>query len=198
MKSFTFLKALNSPFKPFKLKWYIGKVAIGTPYFYPRKWVKATPERAKKAALDEIEKIKQYNERNAQNEGFKPRVIRPFEDYYKEYLKHTFAVPKKIGFDFVGLGWKTKWSDTDYRFESAPVWSFVFFKWQIAVTFIAPEQNHYWTAWLYYERNTDKTKSKSERIEQCKGEYPMVWSVYTKEGTEKVDYYTKILKEKGI
>jgi hypothetical protein len=25
-----------------------------------------------------------------------------------------------------------------------------------------------------------------------------VWSVYTKEGTEKVDYYTKILKEKGL
>jgi len=27
-KRFIFLKALNSPFKPFKLKWYIGKVAI--------------------------------------------------------------------------------------------------------------------------------------------------------------------------
>ena len=37
-KRFIFLKALNSPFKPFKLKWYIGRIAIGTPYFYPRIW----------------------------------------------------------------------------------------------------------------------------------------------------------------
>ena len=140
MKTFTFLKALNSPFKPFKLKWYCGKIAIGTPYFFPRKWVKATPERAKKAALDEIEKIKQYNKLNAHNKGFVKRSIRPFEDYYKEYLRYTYPVPKKIGFDFVGLGWKTKWSDTDYRFEWAPVWSFVFLKWQIAIMFIAPEQ----------------------------------------------------------
>ena len=92
LDKFTFLKALNSPFKPFKLKWYCGKVAIGIPYFFPRKWVKSTPERAKKAALDEIEKIKHYNKINAHNEGFVSRKIRPFEDYYKEYLKYTFPV----------------------------------------------------------------------------------------------------------
>ena len=40
MKRFTYLKALLSPFKPFTLQWYIGKVAIGVPYFFPRKWVK--------------------------------------------------------------------------------------------------------------------------------------------------------------
>ena len=38
-RQFIFLKALNSPFKPFKLKWYIGKISIGSPYFFPRKWV---------------------------------------------------------------------------------------------------------------------------------------------------------------
>ena len=42
LRKLKFLKALNSPFKPFKLKWYIGKIAIGTPYFYPRKWVNLT------------------------------------------------------------------------------------------------------------------------------------------------------------
>lgn len=40
MKRFTFLKALFSPFKPFGLGWYCGKIAIGTPYFLPRRWVK--------------------------------------------------------------------------------------------------------------------------------------------------------------
>ena len=82
MKKFTFLRVLFSPFKPFKLNWYCGRIAIGTPYFYPRRWVKGKP------------------------------------------------VPKKIGFDSVRLGWKTKWRDDDYRFEWAPIWSFVFFKWQ--------------------------------------------------------------------
>ena len=35
-----FISYFNSPFKRPKLKFYLGKVAIGTPYFYPRKTVK--------------------------------------------------------------------------------------------------------------------------------------------------------------
>ena len=38
LKQFIFLKALNSPFKPIIPRFYIGKIAIGTPYFYPRIW----------------------------------------------------------------------------------------------------------------------------------------------------------------
>ena len=153
-KRFIFLKALNSPFKPFKLKWYIGKVAIGTPYLYPRKWIK----------------IKETGN-------------------YK-------AIPKKIGFDFVSLGWKTKWTDTDYRFEWSPLISFVFFKWQIAVIFLAPKPSHYWESWLYYEFNTDKSKSQKERIIQCQKEFKQNWISY-KDGVEiKTNYYQFILKEK--
>ena len=58
MGRFTFLKAFNSPFQRPRLKWYFGKVAIGTPYFYPRKWVKATPKLAMDAALRQIKKMK--------------------------------------------------------------------------------------------------------------------------------------------
>ncbi len=146
-----------SPYKPFKLEWYFGKVKIGTPYFLPRKWVK-DPENPK-------------------------------------YLK---SVPKKIGFDFVGLGWKTKWTNVDYRFEWPPVWSFVFFGYQIAVTVKAPEEFSYWESWLYYEKNTDKNKSKKERIEQCRKEFPLTYIRYSKEGEEKVDYYEKILKNRYL
>lgn len=84
MGKFTFLKTYFSPFKTLKCKWYFGKVAVGTPLFYPRKW-------------------------KSSGDG----MMKP--------------VPKRIGFDFVGLGWKTKWSEDDFRFEWAPVWSFVFF-----------------------------------------------------------------------
>ena len=67
MNRFSFLRVLFSPFKLFGLKFYFGKVAIGVPYFYPRRWV----------------------------ESEKPGYTKP--------------VPKKIGFDIVGLGYKTKW-----------------------------------------------------------------------------------------
>ena len=108
-------------------------------------------------------------------------------------------MPKKIGFDFVGLGWKTKWTDTDYRFEWSPVISFVFFGYQIAATVVVPQSSHYWEAWLYYENDTDKTKSAPERIEQCKKDFPLIYKVsqYGKEETT-VNYYETILRKKYL
>jgi len=152
-----FLKALNSPFKPFKVKLYAGKTRIGVPYFFPRKWVK---------------------------DKDKPG-----------YLK---AVPLKVGFSYCGLGYKTKWSDIDYRFEWAPVLSFVFFGYQIALIVQAVEQHNYWTSWLYYEYNTDKTKSKAERIKQCREEFPQIWTRYSGDKKETIDYYNLILKKKYL
>lgn len=155
MKRFTYLKAFISPFRRPKLKWYAGKIAIGTPYFYPRRTIK-DPD--------------------------KPG-----------YLKF---VPKRFGFDFVDLGFKTKWTKTDYRFEWAPLISFVFFKWQIAVMFIAPEQNHYWESWLYYENDTDHKQSRAERIRQCRESHPQKWKVSRDGVTESIDYYDIILKKR--
>jgi len=153
MNKFSYLKAFCSPFKRPKLKWYFGKIAIGTPYFFPRRTIK-DPD--------------------------KPG-----------YLKF---VPKKIGFDFVGLGWKTKWTSTDYRFEWAPVWSFVFFGKQIAVSFIAPEQDHYWEAWLYYMHNT--TGTRKQRIAKCRSEFPLKYIRYSNNEERSIDYYDLILKRK--
>jgi len=199
MKKLKFISAFNSPFLRPKLSFYLGKTQLGVPYFLPRKWVKATPEKAKKRALEEIENVRLYNERNANN-GTTPRVARTYEEYYQEYLKYEFPEPKKIGFDFVGLGYKTKWSDTDYRFEWAPRLSFVFFGYQFAITVIAPARDHYWEAWLYYENHTDKSLSKEERIELCKKNFPLNYTVSQsgKEGWELIDYYTKILKPKYL
>lgn len=193
MNKLSYFKALFSPFKPFRLKWYIGKTAIGTPYFYPRRWIKATPKLAHEASLEYIEREEQYNKLNPNY----ARKIRPYEEVYKEKIRYKYAVPKKIGFDIVGLGWKTKWEN--YRFEWSPMFSFVFFGYQIAVTVIAPETSNYWEAWLYYERNTDKTKSKSERIKQCRVEYPQIYTVHHKGGKkETIDYYDKILRKKYL
>lgn len=157
MKRFTYIKAFFSPFKRPKLKWHFGKIAIGTPYFYPRIWVKNTPRHAHESALNQITEAKIFNKRN-KDANFK-RKIPSYREAYDRAINSKRAIPKKIGFDFVGLGFKTKWSDTDYRFEWNPLVSFVFFGLQLAVIVTPPEQHHYWEAWLYYENNTDKTKS---------------------------------------
>jgi hypothetical protein len=183
IKRFDFLRAYNSPFKAPKIKWYFGKIALGTPYFLPRKWVKFTPQ-------DAIDKATEY----VNDDKY---IKKSFEEWYASFLNYRKAVPKKIGFDFVPLGWKTKYDM--YRFECSPRISFVFFKWQIAVTFVAPHLDHYWESWLYYTKKTDKTKSVQDRIEQCRREASQTW-IHHEEGVGKVtiDYYNKILKRKWL
>lgn len=194
MRTLKFLKTFNSPFKRPKLKFYLGKISVGTPYFYPRRWVKATPKLAHKATLEYIEDTENYNRRNPAY----AHKIKSYDEIYQEKLGYTYPVPKKIGFDFVSLGYKTKWHETDYRFEWRPVWSFVFYKWQIALMFIAPEEHHYWEAWLYYENNTDKTKTIAERIEDCKNNFSLKCDVYRNDIKETVDYYNNILKKEYL
>jgi hypothetical protein len=157
LEDLKWLKVLNSPFKPFRVRFYAGKTQIGTPYFLPRKWVKD-----------------------------------------KEKPGWNKAVPLKVGFSYCGLGWKTKWTNTDFRYEWGPVLSFVFFGYQLALTVGHKHSSHYWEAWLYYEYATDKTKSKRERIEQCRKEFNLTWKVSSMGKEEVVDYYQHILKTKYL
>jgi hypothetical protein len=197
MRKLLFIKSLWSPFKPFGLKWYCGKTAIGTPYFLPRKWVKATSELAHKAALEHIAREEGYNNMNPTT----ARPIKSYDEIYQEKLRYEHAIPRKIGFDFVGLGYKTKWSDTDYRFEWSPLLSFVFFGYQIAVWPQVPESDKYWEAWLFYEQCTDRSKPKAERIQVCMNEFPLIYKVWHNDKTtpetksqERVNYYERILR----
>ena len=157
IEDFRWLKILNSPFKPFSIKWYVGKTAVGVPYFFPRKTVKSKT---------------------------KPG-----------YLEFK---PIKVGFDYCCLGWKTKWTNRDYRFEWSPVFTFVFFGYQIAMIISHKHPSHYWEAWLYYEYATDKTKSKRERVKQCRKEFNQTWRVSSQGKEEVVDYYELILKPKYL
>jgi hypothetical protein len=194
LQDLKWLKVLNSPFKPFNVSLYAGKTQIGTPYFLPRKWVKATPELAKKAALETMESERKWNDINPKY----TRRIKSYEEIYQEKLGYSFPVPLKVGFSYCGLGWKTKWTDTDFRYEWGPVLSFVFFGYQIALMVGHKHSSHYWESWLYYEKATDKTKSKRERIEQCRKEFPQTWKVSSMGKEEIVDYYQRILKTKYL
>lgn len=193
MKDFSYLKTFVSPFKRPKLKFYLGKIAIGTPYFYPRRWVKATPELARKEALREIKRVEDFNERNAKNGA--TQTVPDYDTAYARALRYTYPKNKRIGFDFVDLGWKTKWTETDIRFEWAPLWSFVCFGYQFVITFVAPEELHYWECWLYYELHTDKNKSRKDRIAQCQEEFPCIWITHLKDAEEKINYYESILRK---
>jgi hypothetical protein len=153
MRNLNYLKAFRSPFQRPSLKWYFGKVAIGVPYFFPRRWVK------------------------------------------NKETGYSLSVPRKIGFDHCGLGWKTKWTETDYRHEYSPVLSFVFFKWQIAVTVWVEYPDCYWTAFLYYLYRTKGTER--ERVEQCKNGFPLMFTRHSVgKPEEKINYYDLILKNK--
>lgn len=194
LQDLKWLKVLNSPFKAFRIRFYVGKTRIGVPYFYPRKWVKATSELRTKAALDHIKREERFNKSNPDS----ARKIKSFEELYEEYKNYSFPVPLKVGFSYCGLGWKTKWTNTDFRYEWGPVLSFVFFGYQIALMVGHKHSSHYWEAWLYYEYATDKTKSKRERIEQCKKEFNQTWKVYSNGEEEIINYYELILKTKYL
>jgi hypothetical protein len=116
----------------------------------------------------------------------------------KERPGWRIPVPLKVGFSYCGLGWKTKWTNTDFRYEWGPVLSFVFFGYQVALMIGHKHSSHYWEAWLYYEYATDKTKSKRERIEQCRKEFNQTWKVSSMGKEEVVDYYQRILKTKYL
>jgi len=186
MKIPLFLKALNSPFKPFKLKWYFGKVAVPTPCFLPRTWVKFTWKDCLEKARETI---------NKRPNIYSNMSVEAIANQYKDYRR---AIPKKVGFDFIDLIWKTKWTRTDYRHEFSPVWSFVFFGYQIAINFIAPHYLHYWEVFLYYYFETDKNKSRRERIEQCRKDNPCVWTSIKDGVKETVDYYELVIKERYL
>ena len=189
-----YLGVLNSPFVGLELKWYFGEIKHGTPYFFPRKWVKCNFEDGLKA-WDKLGEHSQKAYLRSQTQ----------QKWIKDYIKnHTKPIPiKYFGFDYTTLGWKTRWDD--YRFEWSPSISIIIFGKQLFITIIpkmgkTPEDTRimvdfYWEAYLTYKYRTDKTKSKHERLEQTMKEYSCTWG--NKE-MGYMDYYPLILKDKYI
>lgn len=193
-KDLEWMKVYFSPFKPPIPRLYIGKVAIGTPYFLPRVWRKATPERAHKAVEDYIKREENYNKLNPDY----ARKIKPYNEVFAEKMKYSYAVPLKVGFSSCGMGWKTKWTNTDYRFEYSPIWSFVCFGYQIAVTFVAPHLDHYWESFLAYSKETDKSLSWEARVKDCRKRFPQTWTQHSGEEKITTDYWDLILRDKYL
>ena len=153
IETLRFIKAFFSPFKRPTFYFYLGKLTLGTPIFYPRKWVKS-----------------------------------------RKKIGYMEARPKRIGFDFVSLGYKLKMKE--FRYEWNPIFSFVFFGYQFAITIRPEEADHYWECWLNFEYRTDKSKSWKERIKESRIAFPCIW--YGENEPRYVCYWDKILKKKYL
>lgn len=173
-------KLINSPFKLPKIKFYLGKVKHGTPYFLPRKAVNFTMEESRVKATEWVNDKKSF--------WFGEDLDKVIKIHNSKYLKF---VPKTIGFDVVRLGYKYKFDSI--RFEWNPMFSFVFFGLQFCIIVKPEHESQYWESWVYYHKHTDKTKSTRERIEQCKEEAPQTW-ISSRDG--RTEYYDLILKDK--
>jgi hypothetical protein len=192
LRNFEFLKVYFSPFKFFLPKLYIGKTAIGVPMFYPRKFVKATPQKAIDEAVKEMRRIREHNSK----EGNYKLTELSFRELYDRCLAYRYPQPKKFGFDFVNLGWKTKYDS--FRHEWNPVWSFVCFGYQIALIFRPEDDMHYWECYLAWNYDTVKSKSAQERLKEAKEKHPCVWTSHSDKGKVTTDYWTKVIKEKYL
>ena len=101
-------------------------------------------------------------------------------------------------FDFVSLGWKTKYDD--FRHEWNPMISIVLLKKQLIVWVSSKTdcEAQYWETWLNYRYKTNKNNSEEDRVKELIIKYPQIWSRYNKEEDkyDPINYLYDILKPK--
>ena len=102
------------------------------------------------------------------------------------YLKPIRAWWFKL--EFVGLGYKTKYTEFNYRHEWDPIWSLVLFGYQFAVRFTMSD-HRCWESWLVYHYCTKG--SVKDRLKKCREINPNVW---TDMDGNKTDYFKESLK----
>ena len=73
------------------------------------------------------------------------------------------------------------------------------FEKQLVLTLGHPNVDHYWTAWIYYSKYTDKSLSQEERLKQCIENFPLTYTIWKgQEPKQKVNYYNNIIKPKYL
>lgn len=107
-----------------------------------------------------------------------------------------FYPRKRVGFKSWDLGYKTKWTSDDYRFEWGPGFSFVFFDFQIAVSFIHKLPAQYWEGFLYYHFETEG--STEERLRWAIDGFPMIHHASDGKNRYLVTYWDKIVRKRYV
>lgn len=150
-------------------KYYLGKIAYGTPYFYPINFNSTILairklELKPKEAYDEY--VKNYPHlKNSSQAKFrnipmgrrsKDKIIKIFDNYYFIEIGYPISINK------INLGWKDKWETP--RFEYVPSFQIYFFKWQFCIFWKAPDgdDDKYYEMILWYLYYSDKDLRKAE------------------------------------
>jgi hypothetical protein len=143
-----------SIFKRPSIGFYFGWIRLGTPYFYPRKWVKA-------------------------DSGSKGIYV------------------KWLWLQTVNLGWKTKWSSEDIRFEWNPAIHFIFLYTQTVIFLKHAEPDYYWCALILYAKTNGSHEEKVAAVKKQFSFRYITWKdgVESKRDTKKEIFTDKFLKD---
>lgn len=122
--------------------------------------------------------------------------------FIKSKTKHGYLTPVPVKYfyiQFISLGYKTKWENTDYRFEWNPMISIVLFGKQIVIWF-KPNvkefhcEDFYWESWLYYKNFTKG--SVKHRLDQLFMFDTGICKIISSDSERTLDQYSMVLKKK--
>lgn len=163
------LKEIKNVFKLPKKKYYFGKLAFGTPYFYPwnfnqnilsiRKLKIRTNEE-----LDSFYERYPHQKKNAESIYSNIPMCRRSKDWIIKIFNTPFWV--QIGWPIsivnYGLGYKDKYETP--RYEWSPSFQIYFFKWQFCIFWNAPDDDNdlYYEMILWYLYYSKKDIKKAE------------------------------------
>ena len=191
MYKLKWLGILNSPFIPPRISFYFGKIAIGTPYFLPRRWRNLTYNEARESVIKDV--LKRVEIAKKGEKDYTVPIRREIRALVEQKQKSQIAYPTKWQIKLVGLGYKYKYDSI--RHEWNPMLSIVGFNRQFCMTFGLrdPTANMcYWEAYLTYKNETDKNLAVKDRVAQLRDRYSASWGSNNKGYT---DYYKQILKK---
>lgn len=189
------LREIKGVFVPPKRKYYIGKIAHGTPYFNPWNFV-STAISARRLKLKTPEQIAKYKEQYpyvvklSNNYMFSnmPMVHRAKEWTFKVFDSwYWLQIGLPIYIYWHGLGWKDKYSSP--RFEWAPAFYIFFFKWQFCIHWLAPDgDNDKYYEMILWWKNYSKCDIVKAKNSWC-------WTdIKTKKSTWNDKYLSKYYK----
>ena len=150
------------------IKYYLGKLVYGTPYFWPRnfnkniisirKLIPKTQEELEKESLDHPYFYKRDKFKNIPMvRRAKDWIVPIFGNHYWIEIGWPFSIKKNE------LGWKDKYDSP--RFEWAPAFYIFFFHWQFVMHWHSPDRNDdkYWEMILWWKYYADKNINKAKK-----------------------------------
>mgnify|MGYP001152850089 CR=1 FL=1 len=161
-------KEIKGVFKPPIKEYYIGKLAYGTPYFYPWNFhetiisirkLKLRTEEDRNDFIETYSHLKDDLRAKFSNIPMvrrrKYHVIRLFNNYY--FIQWGWP----ISINNINLGWK--WKFNSIRYEWFPMFQINFFLWQFVIKWRSPDKDDdsYYEQILWWLKGSDKDIDKA-------------------------------------